>query len=271
MSQVPQDDHPRVAGGCPRREDAGPRRIPRAATAPRPDDVGPRLIGLGGSRNRAARLVAAHPHEVLLDALDALEELVAERPVRDPVGWIEAAAAERWDLSGLLADRRERERQLAAWQADHDDRARASDAYPQWRAVADRWDAAVSAALDDDHLAAALEDVTAPVPGLDRRSVPLARAELVAWAIDVHERGRDLPLGSALAADLDRGPAPAEPRAWPLPEPPEPAARRGPVEPLASRIAGLLQAPPDVAREQAPVLEVAIPRRAVRFGQDLER
>jgi hypothetical protein len=55
------------------------------------------------------------------------------------------------------------------------------------------------------------------------------------------------------------------------------AATRAPGPPadevrsLSSRLADVLTRDLDVAHETAQVLEVAVPHRAVRFGQDLER
>ena len=49
----------------------------------------------------------------------------------------------------------------------------------------------MSAALDDDELCRALAQVTTPVGVVGRRSVPLARAQLLAWAVRAHQRAPD--------------------------------------------------------------------------------
>lgn len=244
------------------------RHVPRALT---PDDVVPRLIALGVSSDAATRLTDAYPEGRIVDALDGLEELDVKRRVLDPVAWVDAAVTQRWDLAGLLAARREREARLAAREADRQQRERARMDYQQRRAVAERWDAAVSAALDDQQLARAIDAVSSPVPGIGRRSVPVVRAELLAWAIDIHDRHRDRPLGSALGADLDEGAHAAVLADWPLPEPPVPDGDADGVEPLTARIGEVLDASPELVRGRGPVLDIAIPPRDVPFGRDLER
>lgn len=252
-----------------RRETPAVPRIQRVTT---PDDVVPRLVALGVPLDRADELARGYDEQRICDALDALEELDTKRRVLDPVGWVDAAIKQRWDVSGLLVERRQRERRLDVQDGDRQHRAEALEAYPEWRAVADRWDAAISAALDDEQLGRALAALTGPVVGVGRRSVPVARAELIAWAVDVHDCDPGASLGEALAEDLERGLTPAPARAWPLPEPPAvAAAETGDVASLSSRIGAVLRAQTGLAHEVQPAMEVAVPHRAARFGQDLER
>jgi hypothetical protein len=241
---------------------------PRVMT---PDDVVPRLVALGVPLAPAGEVAGAYPEQRITDALDALEELDARRRVLDPVGWVDAAIKQRWDLSGLLAQRREREQRLDILDRDRQHRNEAFDAYPRWRDVADRWDAAISAALDDEQLARALRALTGPVDGLGRGSVPVSRAELIAWAVEVHVRNPGTPLVESLAEDLEHGPSPAPPHPWPLPEPPETTADQQDVASLSSRIGATLGAEPDTATYLEPARHVAVPHRTVRFGEDLER
>jgi len=242
------------------------RRIPRAVT---PHDVVPRLVGMGMPVDEALRLAEHHDEQRIVDALDAVDELGVTSPIMNPVGWVRAAVRREWDLTGVLAKRRKNERRLAALDADQQEREDARVAFPAWQAISDRWDRAVSAALDDTQLERAIAVITRPVPGIGRHSVPVARAELIAWAVDVNDRAPDLPLEAALAGDLDRGPRRPEAPRWPLPEPPSPPEDRE-ARPLSSRIAVVLARDLEVARETAQVIEVPVPHRTVRFGLDLE-
>lgn len=70
------------------------------------------------------------------------------------------------------------------------------------RRCAGAWRAAISGTLDDQQLAVAVERVTTPVAGLGRRSIPIARAQLLAWAVTVHQDAPDRPLGDVLTDDL---------------------------------------------------------------------
>ena len=96
-----------------------------------------------------------------------------------------------------------------------------------------------------------------------------ARAELIAWAVDVHAHVPDEPLPVVLANELDRGPRRPDAPQWPLPEPPNPA-EDDEARSLSTRIADLLGHDLDLAPETARVVEVPVPHRTVRFGQDLE-
>ena len=100
------------------------------------------------------------------------------------------------------ARRRERDAYHARWEQGRAARDREAVRWQQHLAAASRWRTAVSTALDDRLLATAVERVTTPVAGLDRRSVPVARAQLVAWAAAVHRAASQRPLRDALTNDL---------------------------------------------------------------------
>jgi len=82
-------------------------------------------------------------------------------------------------------------------QQHHDD-AQATEARQEQR---DRrlagWTAAISDALTDTQLTAAVDRVTWPVDGLDRRSVPVAASRLLAWAVTTTTSAPDKPLHDA--------------------------------------------------------------------------
>lgn len=232
-----------------------------------PDDAVPRLVGVGADARAAQELVEQYGRTRVIDALDALDELDADRRILDPVGWVEAAVEHGWNLTGVLAARRERDQRLGRVEADQQRRRAADDALPSWRAVADGWAAAVSGALDDDQLRLAIEQLTDEVPGLGRRSTPVARAQLVAWAVDVHERADGRQFADALREDLDRDGSPRVIRDWPLPEPPE-TATSAEVEPLADRIAAAIDPCPELDVPQ-PRAGLEPPHRTVRVAGEL--
>lgn len=100
------------------------------------------------------------------------------------------------------------------------------------------WHAAVSDALDDELLAEAVERVTAPLQGLDRRCVPLAVAQRLAWAVSVHRQATGAPLVEALPAALAAGCCRLDVRVLDdLPDPPEASGAPGD---LTARVAGSL-------------------------------
>jgi hypothetical protein len=103
----------------------------------------------------------------------------------------------------------------------------------------------VSAAFDDDALIDALMRTTTPAPGLNRRSAPLARAQLIAWAVAVVERSAPQPLHGALAAELAAGAHPvAGTGSGGLPPPPPPARA---AQELSARIRACLDRLPGSA------------------------
>lgn len=73
------------------------------------------------------------------------------------------------------------------------------------RQLAVCWSFAVSAALDDDQLATALRTATTTTATrpFGTSLVPIARAQLLAWAVAVRQDHPDVPLDEALTADLD--------------------------------------------------------------------
>ena len=255
--------------GHARTVDATPRVVQRIQGTTTPGHVVPRLVGMGMPVDEAMQLADQHGEQRIIDALDAVEELGDTSRIMNPVGWVRAAVRWEWDLTGVLAARREKERRLAALDAARSEREEARNAYPAWRAISERWDRAISAALDDGQLERAIANVTGPVPGVGRHSIPVTRAQLIAWAVDAHGRPPHEPLAKTLAEDLDRGPRQHREPRWPLPEPPSPPDDG--VRSLSSRITDVLTHDRDPTPETAPVIEVAVPHRTVRFGQDLER
>jgi hypothetical protein len=197
-----------------------------------------RLEHLGVAGHVADDLVGRYPHDRIRDAVDAAEL----RGARNTAGWVVTALRDGWDLSGMLAEhraqqaRQEREAQQAA------DGQAATEVEQQRRDRAVGWSSAVSAALDDDQLATAIAKVTTPLAGLQRSSVPLAHAQLVAWAADVHRRAPDVPLEAALDGSLRNGARPClDTDGTALPEPPA----SGDQPDLTARIAEHLQATGD--------------------------
>lgn len=149
----------------------------------------------------ADRLLDEHPRERLRDVLDA----VTAQTLRSPAGWLVKALGGGWDVSDLVAERRraaERDRRRAEQTeaAAQEERVRREQS-----ARADAWADAISGALDDEGLWTAIQRVTTTAPGLHRRSVPLTRAQLVAWAVAVYERSSRHEFDDALITALDDG------------------------------------------------------------------
>ena len=145
------------------------------------------------------------------------------------------------------ARRRERDAYHARWEQGRAARDREAVRWQQHLVAASRWRAAVSTALDDRLLATAVDRVTTPVAGLDRRSVPVARAQLVAWAAAVHRTVPQRPLGDALTDDLSR---PALTVAVTLDGelPPAPSVHNGAADDLTDRLTRLFERRPDLDR-----------------------
>ncbi len=202
------------------------------------DGLTGRLRALGVTGGVATDLRARHPVERLSDVVDAAEA----QSLRKPAGWVVAALRDDWDVTEILAAHRgaQARQRAAAVQAEQD--ACRTVAEQQRRDRTQAWAAAISAALDDRQLLEALTRVTTPTPGVGRRSVPIARAQLLAWALAVHRDRPDLQLPDALAAALPTaGPVPGA-LDGDLPDPPPPAADlRGE---LSARIAACLPALP---------------------------
>ena len=230
-----------------------------------PGDAIPRLVGLGVPVDEAHRLVNRHGQPRVTDAVDALEELDRGGRILAPVGWVRAAVEQGWDLAPVLAERRARDERLAALEVDRQRREADADAFPERRRTSERWARAVSTALDDGQLGAAIAAVARPVPGLDRHSTPVVRAELVQWAVEVHRRHPDTGLREALQADLERGPGPLEPTSWPLPDPPglpDGAAERRPLTSRIEQVLGRQVGQHGHDRSQVATVEL---HRAVQF------
>jgi hypothetical protein len=161
-----------------RRSTASPRR---------PQQPHERLVALGVAASTARALVSEYGSDRVVDALDAVDTL-GDGEVRRRAGWVVAAVREGWNLGELLAERRASEARYARWERERADRDREAAGWEARQAVADRWRGAISAALDDRQLELAIERVTTPAAGLGRRSVPVAAAQLLAWAVAAHRR-----------------------------------------------------------------------------------
>jgi len=154
-----------------------------------------RLRAAGVAGNVAEDLVARFPAQQVADAL----EVLPARRCSNAAGWLVRAISDGWQLHDE-AERLRATRTLA--RRRHDD-AQAIEARQEQR---DRrlagWAAAVSEALTDPQLTAAVDCVTRPVDGLDRRSVPVAASQLLAWAITTATSAPDKPLHDALTDAL---------------------------------------------------------------------
>jgi hypothetical protein len=242
---------------------------PPATIRRRPTDADlvARLHARGVAQRAAEELVADHSARRVVDALDALEEIDRGR-VRSPAGWLVSAIRDNWDLTEILAQRRQNEARLSRWEREQLESDDADLVAERRQARSRAWYAAISGALDDTQLETAIERVTTPVSGLGRRSVPLARAQLVAWAVDVRRRECDAPFDKALRADLEAEPHPLLTIGGTLP--PSPCAAPDALD-LGERIDAVLLRRPDLERPDEPERALAIPRREARFGLDLER
>ena len=224
-------------------EDQQPQ--PAAVAAPLAD----RLIAVGVAADRARDLVAEHPEQQVVDALDAVE--VSD--VRNVAGWVVTAIRGGWDVSEAAEERR-KQRAARRLRAEEGALGRlAQEREDEWRERAAGWEATVSAALDDTELTAALRGITEPVAALGRRSGPMAVSHLVGWAVACHVADPDRPLDAALrralraTADVDGLAAvpgasqdvPGRPADAALPESPAPLRDAAP---LRQRVARLLPA-----------------------------
>jgi hypothetical protein len=164
-------------------------------------------------------LLDDHPPERVRDVLDA----VAVQTLRSPAGWVVKALRDGWDVSELVAERRRAAARDQRRAEESHAAAQTERVHREQSARADAWAEAVSAALDDDALRNAVERLTTPAEGINRRSVPLARAQIVAWAFEVHERSSHHRLDDALATALSDGTEPVALAPRQLPAPPAPA------------------------------------------------
>jgi hypothetical protein len=251
-----------AAGVPPRR----PEGLPPPPARPSPQG---RLVALGVAEPTARSLIEQHGEARVVDALDAVDTL-GDGEVRRRAGWVVSAIRQGWDLEGLLAERRQLEARYARWEAERAERDRAA---ARWRAqgsVVAAWRAALSGALDDRQFADAVERVTTPVAGLGRRSLPIVRAQLLAWAVTVHAAASDRPLSEVLAEDLvgrDRNVA-APSLEGPLPPvPPLPGHVGEPEDNLTDRLTRLLARRPDLTTPGTPTHERAEVARSRALGE----
>jgi len=200
-----------------------------------PADAVDRLLELGVARAQAERLVANHPAEQVERALVAIDE-ADQDGIRNVAGWIVAAIRESWEF----ADGPTSTRAATAGARSSPSLAASEEEIPQRRRREEGWRAVVASALGDDELASAIELASQPVPGLNRRSVPLVVADLVSWAVQVTGRQPARPIDDALLGALRSGdgrPQPIDPDEVELPAPPD-------IEPstptLEERVAALL-------------------------------
>lgn len=226
-----------------------------------PERLVGRLTSLGFAQDAAEDLLAGHSPARVANAVATLEAL---SDGSGSAGWLMTAVREGWNLRGFLADRGQDEARLRRLDREQADRDATEAARQQRQETSARWGAAISAALDDEALAAALEHVTTAVPGIGRRSVPLARAQLLGWAVAVHQSDPGVPLGQALARDLRDGGATPPAGLRDLDEAPS-----GPreVDDLSQRIAEALDRRPDLACATAGL---RTSRRAVELEQSLD-
>ena len=226
-----------------------------------------RLVALGVAEPTAGSLLEQFGHDRVVDALDALDTL-GDGEVRRRAGWVVSAIRQGWDLDGLLAERRQLEARYARWERERSERDRQAAGWSARESLAGSWRAAISVALDDRQLARAVEQVTTPAAGLDRRSVPIVRAQLLAWAVGVHRQNPDRQLAEALADDLDRAERVATPTCLdePLASPPRDTE---PSDDLTERLTRLLGRRADLSQPGAPARERANGARGRALGEGL--
>ncbi len=174
-----------------------------------------RLTHFDMAEPQAAELILGHPNHLVARALDAVDVLGHER-ITDVPAWIIAAVNDPATVDAVL----ERHRGWDSWHRLRQSWDEADAAHAEQQRRSRGWGAAVSSALDDQQLARAVEVVTRPVGAIGRRSPPVARAQLLAWAVAVNAHTPKAVLGEALVADLDGTPTPPDSLDHGLPEPP---------------------------------------------------
>lgn len=227
------------------------------------------LVALGVAEPTARALIEQHGIDRVVDALDAVD-MLGDGQVRRRAGWVVSAIRQGWDLEGLLAERRQLEARYARWERERAERDRAAARWWAQESSVGGWRAALSAALDDRQLAVAVERVTAPAAGLGRRSMPIVRAQLLAWAVTAYVAAPDRPLSQALADDLV---GPHRTVAVPSmggPLPPVPGHGREVEDDLTVRLTDLLARRPDLARPDTPAHERAERARSRALGEGLD-
>ena len=150
-----------------------------------------RLRSAGVAVSVAEDLVARFPAPQIADALDVLPA----RRCSNAAGWLVRAISDGWQLH----DEAQRLRTARTHVQQHHNDALATQVRQEQReAWLTGWGAAVSDALTDTQLAAAVHRVTRPVAALDRRSAPVAASQLLAWAITTATSAPYEPLDTAL-------------------------------------------------------------------------
>jgi hypothetical protein len=256
---------------APRPPDAGradpaatrPVGSPPPAKSPSPQQ---RLVALGVAEPTARALIEQHDQARMVDALDAVDTL-GDGEVRRRAGWVVSAIRQGWDLDGLLAERRQLEARYARWERERAERDRAAARWRAGESAVAGWRAALSEALDDRQLAVAVDRVTTPVAGLGRRSLPVVRAQLLAWAVTRHLAAPDHPLSEVLADDLVGPRRTVAAPAFDGPLPPVPGTAREPEDDLTDRLTRLLARRPDLARPGLPTHERADDARSRALGE----
>ncbi|MFA9432847.1 hypothetical protein [Egicoccus sp. AB-alg2] len=223
-------------------------------------------MALGVAEPTARALIEQHGQARVVDALDAVDTL-GDGEVRRRAGWVVSAIRQGWDLEGLLAERRQLEARYARWERERADRDRAAARWRARESCAAGWRAALSGALDDHQLAVAVDRVTTPVAGLGRRSLPVVRAQLLAWAVTRHLAAPDRRLSEVLADDLVGPRRTVAAPAFEGPLPPVPGTAREPEDDLTERLTRLLARRPDLARPGTPTHERAGDARARALGE----
>jgi hypothetical protein len=243
---------------------ARPVGLPPPTKTPSPRE---RLVALGVAEPTARALVKRYEPARVVDALDAVDTL-GDGQVRRRAGWVVSAIRQGWDLDGLLAERRQLEARHARWERERDERDRQAALWRARESVAGAWRAAISATLDDQQLAVAVERVTTPVAGLGRRSVPIVRAQLLAWAVTAHGDAAGRPLADVLADDLVDADRTVGTPSLEGPLPPVPVGVGELEDDLTARLTGLLARRPDLAHPGSPSRERAdaAPGRALGGG-----
>jgi hypothetical protein len=263
---------PARSPGPPPRPPESARADPatRRPTGLRQPDKAPspqqRLVALGVAEPTARALIEQHGQARVIDALDAVDTL-GDGEVRRRAGWVVSAIRQGWDLEGLLAERRQLEARYARWERERAERDRAAARWRAGQSTVAGWRAALSAALDDRQLAVAVDRVTTPVAGLGRRSLPVVRAQLLAWAVTKHAAAPDRPLSEVLAHDLVGPDRTVDAPPFDGPLPPVPGAARDPEDDLTERLTRLLARRPDLTHPEAPTHERAGDARSRALGE----
>jgi hypothetical protein len=245
------------------RTTARPTGLRPPAKAPSPQQ---RLVALGVAEPTARALLEQHGQARVVDALDAVDTL-GDGEVRRRAGWVVSAIRQGWDLDGLLAERRQLEARYARWERERAERDRAAARWRSRESTVAGWRAALSAALDDRQLAVAVDRVTTPVAGLGRRSLPVVRAQLLAWAVSRHLAAPDRRLSEVLADDLVGPRRTIAAPAFDGPLPPLPGDVREPADDLTERLTRLLARRPGLTHPEAPTHERAEDARSRALGE----